>query len=114
MQKKKQRKIALEAATRQAIETPLATLRLALKTFDLLEKMAVRGNPNSISDVGVGALCARAAVVGAFLNVKINTAGFSDAAYVEAVLSEGKKAVEEATRRERNILKKVEIIIEKG
>ncbi|MFM2269219.1 MAG: glutamate formimidoyltransferase [Bacteroidota bacterium] len=105
---KANRKNALSAATRQAIETPLETMRLALKTFDLLDKMADSGNPNSISDVGVGALCARAAVVGAYLNVKINTSGFEDKKYVQTVLKEGETAVKLATKLEKAILEKVE------
>ena len=98
------RKLALNAATRQAIETPLATMRLAVESFDILENMATEGNPNSVSDAGVGALCARAAVRGAFLNIKINTVGFSDTDFVTTVLAEANDLMAKAEAAERWIL----------
>ncbi len=98
------RTLALNAATRQAIETPLATMRLAVESFDIIENMATEGNPNSVSDAGVGALCARAAVRGAFLNVKINTVGFSDTDFVATVLAEASDLMEKAEAAERWIL----------
>jgi glutamate formiminotransferase/formiminotetrahydrofolate cyclodeaminase len=99
------RKNALENATRQAIETPLQTLRLALQSFDLIKAMAEKGNPNSASDAGVAALCARAAVHGAYMNVKINTSGFSDTEYIEKVLQEATEATQKADALESEIIK---------
>lgn len=102
-EEKKLRKIALETATRQAIETPLQTLRLSRESFDLIKAMVENGNPNSISDAGVAALCARAAAHGAFMNVKINTIGFGDIDYVNNVLKEGLAAIAKADELEKEI-----------
>jgi glutamate formiminotransferase / formiminotetrahydrofolate cyclodeaminase len=94
------RKEAMNAATKLAIEVPLSTMRLSLESFGIIQKMAEFGNPNSVSDAGVGALCARAAVRGAYLNVKINAAGFEDKVYIESVLAEAEKMVLEAEKLE--------------
>lgn len=102
------RKFALNEATKQAINVPLATMRLAVESFDIVKKMALNGNPNSVSDAGVGALCARAAVRGAFLNVKINTQGFDDKDFVEKALSEAQNLLAIAETEERLILEMVE------
>jgi glutamate formiminotransferase/formiminotetrahydrofolate cyclodeaminase len=69
---KSMRAIAIEAATIGAIKVPYRTMELAYQSFDLAKSMAELGNPNSVSDAGVAALCARAAVKGAYLNVTIN------------------------------------------
>jgi len=66
------RTAAIESATINAIKVPFRTMELAYQTFDLVKAMASIGNPNSVSDAGVGALCARTALKGAYLNVKIN------------------------------------------
>ena len=71
-EEKAARATALEAATLYATQVPLRTMRAAYETFDVLEAMAQKGNPASVSDAGVGALAARAAVLGAQLNVRIN------------------------------------------
>jgi glutamate formiminotransferase / formiminotetrahydrofolate cyclodeaminase len=105
---KKARKEAMNAATQQAIEVPLSTMGLALQTFDILKAMAEIGNPNSVSDAGVGALCARAAVRGAYLNVQINSSGFEDKAYVEKVLIEAGEILKAAEALEIAVLKVVE------
>ncbi len=70
------RKQAIQAATKYAIEIPLQVMQLSFKSFEIIKAMAETGNPNSISDAGVGALCARSAVYGAYLNVKINASGY--------------------------------------
>ena len=66
--------------------------------------MAEVGNPNSVSDAGVGALCARTAVHGAYLNVKINAAGFADAEYLEKALTKAEKLLKSAKENEAAIL----------
>jgi glutamate formiminotransferase/formiminotetrahydrofolate cyclodeaminase len=98
------RKTALHDATRQAIEVPLSTMRLAADSFGIIRDMAETGNPNSVSDAGVGALCARAAVRGAYLNVKINTVGFSDSAFAAQVLAEAEHLLNQADKEEAEIL----------
>ena len=98
------RKKAMAEATKLAIEVPLSTMRLALESFGIIQKMADIGNPNSVSDAGVGALCARAAVRGAYLNVKINTSGFEDKVYIEQILKEAEGIILEAEKFEIAIL----------
>jgi glutamate formiminotransferase/formiminotetrahydrofolate cyclodeaminase len=98
------RKSAVQAATRRAIEVPLEVMRLSAESFGVIRAMAEHGNPNSVSDAGVGALCARAAVLGAWLNVKINANGFDDRDFLEAVLAEGQRLADEAVRQESEIL----------
>ena len=72
------RKQAIQAATKYAIEIPLRVMETAYKSFEVIEAMANIGNPNSVTDAGVGALCARTAVLGAGMNVRINTGGLDD------------------------------------
>ncbi len=105
---KSARKAALQAATKQAIEVPLSTMRLSMESFNIIKAMAEIGNPNSVSDAGVGALCARAAVRGAYLNVKINIGGFEDKDYVEKTLSEADTMVVQTDVLEKEILGIVE------
>ncbi len=99
-----QRRAAVEAATRRAIEVPLQVVRLSLQSFDLIRQMAHEGNPNSITDAAVGALCARAAVHGAALNALINTDGLADRAFAEATAEEARRAMQEANFLEAEIL----------
>ena len=105
------RKKAMSEATKLAIEVPLSTMRLALESFDIIQKMAEIGNPNSVSDAGVGALCARAAVRGAYLNVKINASGFEDKNYIDSVLNEAQEILVKAEKLEDEILRVVENVI---
>ena len=70
--------------------------------------MAEIGNPNSVSDAGVGALCARSAVYGAYLNVKINAAGYDDKAYVEVTLARANDILHKAIAAEKEVLAIVE------
>ncbi|MCH5221098.1 MAG: glutamate formimidoyltransferase [Muribaculaceae bacterium] len=109
---KKARAEALEAATLYACKVPLKTVKTALRTFDLLEAVAQKGNPASVSDAGVGVLAARAAVRGAFLNVRINAAGLNDKERARALIEEGKAATEKAKQAEEKILAIVDSKIE--
>ena len=102
------RKAAIQAATRLAIEVPFKVMTLSLDSFVLIRQMAETGNPNSVTDAGVGALCARAAVRGAFLNVKINASGLDDKNYAAQVLADGEKMVAQADESERGIMQIVE------
>lgn len=77
----------------------------AFESMEVIKAMAETGNPNSISDAGVGALCARAAVTGAFLNVRINAGGCDDKNFVGDVISKGKEIEDKAIKMEREILK---------
>jgi glutamate formiminotransferase / formiminotetrahydrofolate cyclodeaminase len=99
---------AMVVATKGAIEVPLKVMKTAYQCYDLLEAMAEKGNQNSISDAGVGALSIRSAIYGAYLNVKINCKGFDEKAYVEKTLSEAKQVWEASKQREESILKIVD------
>lgn len=112
-EEKAARSAALQEATLYATEVPLRTMKTSFEAFDLLEEMARKGNPASVSDVGVGALAARSAVFGAWLNVKINAAGLKDREKADAILAEAEKIAEEAARRESDILKVVNETIAK-
>ena len=103
-EEKKARSNALEAATLYATEVPLRTMKKSYETFDLVEAMAKTGNPNSITDAGVGALAARAAVLGAQLNVKINAAGLKDRAKADSLTAEADEIAKKAFERETSIL----------
>lgn len=107
-EEKAARKQAIQDATKYAIEVPLQVMEASLEVMDVAKAMAETGNPNSVSDAGVGALCARSAVFGAFLNVKINAADFADKTYVEDVLTRGQQIADKAHMHEQDILKIVE------
>lgn len=112
-EEKAARSAALEAATLYATEVPLRTMKAAYETFDLLEAMAVSGNPASVSDAGVGALAARSAVLGAQLNVRINAAGLKDREAADAILTEAAQIADTAVRRETEILAIVNKVIDR-
>ena len=105
---KKARDMAIQNATKDAIEVPFKVMQLALNSMEMIKAMAETGNPNSVSDAGVGALCARSAVMGAFLNVKINAAGLADKAFAKEKLKKGSEIVEKTKKLESVILKVVE------
>jgi glutamate formiminotransferase/formiminotetrahydrofolate cyclodeaminase len=95
---------AIQDATRTAIEVPFRVMEVAFASMDLIRAMAATGNPNSVSDAGVGALCARAGVLGAWLNVRINAAGYDDKIFVGEILIKGNAI------QERTILAEAEIL----
>ena len=107
-EEKEARAAAMEAATLYATQVPLRTMKAAYKAFDVVRAMAEEGNPNSVSDAGVGALAARSAVMGACLNVKINAAGLKDRATAEALVNEANEIQALAQQAEREILTIVE------
>lgn len=101
---KKARKVAIQSATKFAILTPFKVMETAFYSMEVIKKMAEIGNPNSITDAAVGALCARTAVLGAFLNVKINCSGYEDKAFVDDILQKGQILVDKACKEEEVIL----------
>lgn len=105
------RKAAMHAATVGAIEVPLKVMKVSLDSMNILKEMAENGNPNSVSDAGVGALCARTAVEGAALNVKINCSGFDDKAYVADALAQADNMLQQAKKMEREIIAVVEKLV---
>ncbi|MBK6963401.1 MAG: glutamate formimidoyltransferase [Bacteroidales bacterium] len=103
-EEKKARTAAIQEATRYAIEIPLRVMKKSYATLEIIKAMAENGNPNSVSDAGVGALAVRSAVMGAYLNVKINASGLNDKAFVESVLAEGADIEQKTRKAEEEIL----------
>jgi glutamate formiminotransferase/formiminotetrahydrofolate cyclodeaminase len=98
------RALAIQAATKYAIEIPFKVMETAYAGMEVIKAMAEIGNPNSVSDAGVGALCARSAVMGAFMNVRINASGYDDKAYVNNIISKGKEIEDKTIALEAEIL----------
>ncbi len=105
---KEARQQAIQAATKYAIEVPFRVMKKALQSMDVMEIMAEKGLQSSASDAAVGALCARMAVRGAFLNVKINAADLEDKDFYEKIYKEGIELEEAARKKEETIVKMVE------
>ena len=95
---------AIQQATKYATEVPLRTMRRTFDAFEVIRAMAENGNPNSVTDAGVGALCARSAIMGAFLNVKINAAGLKDRAFADEILTEGTEIERRTVVQEAEIM----------
>lgn len=110
---KRLRSEAIQSATLFAAQVPLETMKASFKAFEICKAMAETGNPNSVSDAGVGALAARAAVLGAGLNVKINASSLKDKAQAEALVNEANSLMAEADKAEREIMAIVENTINK-
>ena len=106
-EEKRMRAEAIEQATENAAQVPLETMKCACKVFEVCRAMAIEGNPNSVTDAGVGALAARSAVLGAGLNVKINAAGLADKTRAAELIAEAEKIAAEAIEKENEILKLV-------
>lgn len=104
-EEKAERNTAIQEATKFATQVPFETMKLCFDSMEVIEAMAKTGNPNSVTDAGVGALAARAGVIGAFLNVKINAAGLDDKAFAEKILAEGDEICQKAINKENEILK---------
>ena len=104
-QEVKTRSEAIQNATKYATEVPLKTMILAYSSFPIIKAMAEIGNPNSISDAGVGALCARSAVIGAYMNVRINASELKDEAFKKEILAKAEKIKNDAIKEEEAILK---------
>jgi len=102
------RKQAIQDATKYAIQIPFRVMGVSHGSFELIKAMAEMGNPNSVTDAGVGALCARTAVLGAHLNVKINAADLNDKIFLKDILAKAQKLEEEAIEMEKEILAIVE------
>ncbi len=103
-EEKAKRKEAIEEATKYAIQVPFNVIEKCFEAFELIKAMVLTGNPNSITDGAVGALCTRAAIRGAYLNVKINTSGLKDKEFVKEVLEKGRQYLEKAEREEAEIM----------
>ncbi len=113
-EEKKARKAAIQEASKYAIKVPFRVMEKSLESMEVMEAMARTGMEASASDVGVGALCARTAVMGAYLNVKINAAGLEDKVFAEEYVKKGEKVAEAAKKKEAEILALVDSKIRKS
>ncbi|WP_295802097.1 glutamate formimidoyltransferase [Mucilaginibacter sp.] len=98
---------AIQDATRYAIEIPFKVMQAAYGSLSVIKAMAETGNPNSVTDAGVAALCARSAVIGAFMNVKINASGYKDKTFVNDVIAKGNELEQKAMKLEGEIIELV-------
>jgi len=98
---------AIQDATKYAIEIPFQVMETVYESFEVIEAMISVGNPNSITDAGVGALCARTAIMGAFMNVKINTGDLKDKDFVADILKRGQEIQDKAVAKEALVVEKV-------
>jgi glutamate formiminotransferase / formiminotetrahydrofolate cyclodeaminase len=106
-EEKKLREIAIQEATKNATLVPLKVMETAYPGFELINEMINKGNPNSISDAGVGALALRACIKGAFLNVKINASGLNDKGFVTGVIARGAELETKTIAAEEEILRRI-------
>ncbi len=107
-EEKAARTVAIQEATLFATEVPLHTMQASIKVFELCRAMAEEGNPNSVSDAGVGVLAACAAVLGAGLNVKINAGGLKDRTVADRLVGQANALIAQANTAEAEIMKIVE------
>ena len=98
------RSAAIQAATQYATEIPLRTMRVAYSAFDLIEAMVKEGNPNSVSDAGVGALAVRSAIYGAYMNVRINSVDLKDRSVADILVAEAQEIYNKTASREKHII----------
>lgn len=112
-EEKQIRKSAIQEATKYAAMVPLKTMELCYESMQVMLEMAEKGNPNSVSDAGVGALAARSGVYGAYLNVKINAKGIEDDAFAKDVCTNAELLLTKTVDLEKKILDKVVAVIEK-
>lgn len=106
-QEKAARSAAIQEATKLATEVPFRTMERSFESFEVIKTMVETGTPNSVSDAGVGALCARSSVLGAGLNVKINAASLKDRAFADEILSKAADLERQAIESETKILELV-------
>lgn len=112
-EEKEIRKTAIQKATLNAIEIPLKTMQTAFEGFELIQQMVKTGNPNSVSDAGVGALAIRSCIMGAWLNVKINASSFEDKSVVNNILEKGQNIINNTIGTEAGILEEIDLILNK-
>lgn len=103
-EEKAARTAAIQEATKYATEIPFRTMQRTFDAFEIIKAMVEEGNPNSVTDAGVGALCARSAIMGAYLNVKINAAGLEDKAFADDIVKRGAEIEQKAIQLESEIM----------
>jgi glutamate formiminotransferase/formiminotetrahydrofolate cyclodeaminase len=108
---KQARTQAIEDATKYACEVPLRTMKLSFESLDMLAAMIEKGNQNSITDAGVGVLCAKTAVRGAYFNVLVNAKSLKDTVYAAKIIDEAKHILQSNHQRADELIAKVEAAI---
>jgi glutamate formiminotransferase / formiminotetrahydrofolate cyclodeaminase len=103
-EEKEARTAAIQEATKYAIEVPFKTMCKAYESMEIMQAMIETGNPNSVTDAGVGAICARSAVIGAFLNVKVNASGLNDKSFVKEIMEKGEAIETKSKAKEEELL----------
>jgi len=103
-EEKKARDKAIQSATKYATEVPFKVMGLSYNSMEIIKAMAEKGNPNSVTDAGVGALCARTAVLGAYMNVRINAKGLADRKFASNIVRKAKNIAEKAKKAETSII----------
>lgn len=102
---------AIETATKYACEVPLRVMKTSAASLELIEAMVEKGNQNSITDAGVGALCVKTAVHGAYYNVLVNAKGLKDRNFADRIVSEAKSVLADTYKKADVLLAKVEAAI---
>lgn len=110
-EEKSVRKQAVQDATKYAIEIPFRVMQVAYESMEVIAAMVENGNPNSVTDAGVGAVCARSAVIAAFMNVRINATGYNDKQFTADIIAKGTEIQNRAIAKEQEILAMVNIKI---
>jgi glutamate formiminotransferase / formiminotetrahydrofolate cyclodeaminase len=108
---KQARTKAIEDATKYACEVPFRTMKLSFESLDMLAAMIDKGNQNSITDAGVGVLCVKTAVRGAYFNVLVNAKSLKDAAYANKIVEDAKQLLQNNHQRADELIAKVEAAI---
>ena len=98
------RRSAIEEATKYATEIPFQVMETAYNSMEVMEAMVKEGLPSSLSDAGVGVLCARSAVIGAYFNVRINAKDIKDRKFADSILAKAEKIYTSAVRKEKEVI----------
>jgi glutamate formiminotransferase/formiminotetrahydrofolate cyclodeaminase len=107
-EEKQARTKAIQDATLYATQVPLKTMQVCFSGYEIAQAMVEKGNPNSVTDAGVGALCIRAAIYGAYLNVKINASGLKDKIVAEKLVADANAILQQSNTLEQEIIKATE------
>ncbi len=104
IEEKEARKLAIEDATKYATEIPLQVMEAACNSMEVMQAMVKDGLPSSLSDAGVGVLCARTAVLGAYFNVRINAKDIKDRKFADTIVAKAEKVYQNAQKIENEII----------
>ncbi len=103
-EEKELRRSAIEEATKYATEIPFQVMETAHDSMEVMQAMVKEGLPSSLSDAGVGVLCARSAVIGAYFNVRINAKDIKDRKFADSILAKAAKIYTSAIKKEKEVM----------